>query len=142
MVVVRAVVLILSQLSVVRAKPMEMPCSWPFHIRSCIANELRLTHQIRRRTLLPPHTLLVHDIAKCTLPSGIGTQFSHSSIPNTHFSTALKQSTESSTSIQAPTRPSVDLLTFIDRQENYLFSSISWLSTVSVSSSHIDRPIQ
>ena len=51
--------LILSQLSVVRAKPMEMPCSWPFHIRSCIANELRLTHQIRRRMLLPPHTLLV-----------------------------------------------------------------------------------
>ena len=56
--VVRAVVLTLSQLSVVRAKPMEMPHSWPFHIRLCIANELRLTHQIRKRMLLPPHTLL------------------------------------------------------------------------------------
>ena len=53
-VVVGAVVLILSLLSVVRAKPMEIPCSWPFHIiRSCIANELCLTHQMRRRMLLP-----------------------------------------------------------------------------------------
>ena len=51
--VVGVVVLILSVLSVVRAKPMEMPCSWPFHIRSCIANELRLTHQIHRWMLLP-----------------------------------------------------------------------------------------
>ena len=52
MVVVWAVVFILFLLSVVSAKPMEIPCSWPFHIRLCIANELRLTHQIRRRTLL------------------------------------------------------------------------------------------
>ena len=31
---------------------MEIPCSWPLHIRSSIANELRLTHLIRSRTLL------------------------------------------------------------------------------------------
>ena len=43
-VVIGAVVLILSLLSIVIDKPMEIPCSWPFHIRSCIANELCLTH--------------------------------------------------------------------------------------------------
>ena len=31
---------------------MEIPCSWPLHIRSSIANELRLTHLTRSRTLL------------------------------------------------------------------------------------------
>ena len=40
------VTLILSLQSVVIAKPMEIPCSWPFHIRSWIANELRLTYII------------------------------------------------------------------------------------------------
>ena len=38
-----------------------MPCSWPFHIRLCIANELCLTHQIHRQTLLlsPPFGWLI-----------------------------------------------------------------------------------
>ena len=31
---------------------MEIPCSWPLHIRSSIANELRLTHLTHSRTLL------------------------------------------------------------------------------------------
>ena len=31
---------------------MEIPCSWPLHIRSSTANELRLTHRKRSRTLL------------------------------------------------------------------------------------------
>ena len=31
---------------------MEIPCSWPLHIRSSTANELRLTHRTRSRTLL------------------------------------------------------------------------------------------
>ena len=31
---------------------MEIPCSWPLHIRSSIANELRLTHLTRSQTLL------------------------------------------------------------------------------------------
>ena len=31
---------------------MEIPCSWPLHIRSSIANELRLTHLTRSRMML------------------------------------------------------------------------------------------
>ena len=45
---------------------MEIPCSWPLHIRSSIANELRLTHLTRSRVghsfaaLRAAHMLLVN----------------------------------------------------------------------------------
>lgn len=52
-VVVGVVVLILLLQSVVSAKPTEIPCSLPFHIRSSTAIEFHLTCQIHREILLP-----------------------------------------------------------------------------------------
>ena len=54
---------------------MEIPCSWPLHIRSSIANELRLTHLTRSRTLLrrpsggsyAPDRMHVYIIILCAL---------------------------------------------------------------------------